>query len=156
MRGKQHDRPQPQHLRQPYPIAVVQAQDALRSVWTHANRRKPQSLLEEAPGHLCKGIEMSDEIVRYPAVVTFADYSDDATIVLAADHDLAVSELRQQLADVTNERDELREGFSHQAKLLDEDAETIESLEGRLEVSEARNAELARYCPSNREQPERP
>lgn len=51
--------------------------------------------------------------------------------------------LRQQLADVTNERDGLREGFSHQAKLVAEDQETIESLEGRLDASEARNSEAA-------------
>lgn len=51
--------------------------------------------------------------------------------------------LRQQLADVTNERDGLREGFSHQAKLAAEDQETIESLEGRLDASEARNSEAA-------------
>lgn len=51
--------------------------------------------------------------------------------------------LRQQLADVANELDGLRAGFSHQAKLIEEDAETIESLEARLDVSEARNSEAA-------------
>lgn len=54
----------------------------------------------------------------------------------------ADSQLRQQLADVANELDGLRQGFSQQAKLIEEDAETIESLEGRLDASEARNDTL--------------
>lgn len=54
----------------------------------------------------------------------------------------ADSQLRQQQADVANELDGLRQGFSQQAKLIEEDAETIESLEGRLDASEARNDTL--------------
>jgi hypothetical protein len=62
-----------------------------------AHRRQSHRLLEEAPGHLCKGIEMTHE--------------DAIAAILAREQEKGVvseAELRQQLADVTNERDELR------------------------------------------------